>query len=337
MSGSHVPPSSRSQKSNLLLSGGLRSVETVAGFIWNQRATGWLLLSGLVVACIAFWIWPQPAGYAVTILGGAVAVMTLRQMKHTQKFLLTLTIFALMGIELKDIRKDRIKSDGDQATALKENRDGFASIADGLKNAIVDSQRQFAATMMRSDAIINKTSEAAAYISGGDTFPIVFPGVVTQADGTNEIGFYLGKHGKYPLYEIVIFVGRPYRTSADSNQTRAKGASFKLAEYNTSTNYPILFQPLPQEAVAYYSASMSDRNGNWEEVIEARKVESRTFFRWVLFGAASPGVTPSKQLLDLADSGFPVSARHDSIYPLNLKLLPYEPSPSAKPTSRQVP
>jgi hypothetical protein len=324
MGGNRVPLWRREPRGERPLSRALRRVETTAKSIWSRPVTGWLLVSGLIAAWIAFWIWPQPAGYAVTILGGVAAIMTFREMRHTQKVMLTIGIFGLMGIELRDIRKDRIKSDSDQAAALRENRDGFGSIANGLKNAINESQQQFEATMKRSDAIISKAAEAASFASGGDSFPLVFPAMVTQANGIEQIGFYLNKQGGYPLYGLSVYVWRPYR-NLEANQTHGRGTTFKLEEYDTSTAYPISFQPLPNEAVAYYSASMSARNGQWEEVVEVRRVKSKIVLRWVLFGSA-PGITPSKQLMDLADSGFPASVRHTQIYPLNIAALPTDPN-----------
>jgi hypothetical protein len=145
-------------------------IGSAARLLWNHPATGWSILSGLAAACLAFWIWPQPTGYAVTILGGVAAVMTFRETGHTQKVLLTLAIFALVGIELRNIRTDR-----------------------------AETERRFEATMKRSDAIMTKANEAVAFASGGDSFPVVFPAVVTQANGMMEIGFYLSKQGSYPL------------------------------------------------------------------------------------------------------------------------------------------
>ena len=142
-----------------------------------------------------------------------------------------------------------------------------------------------------------------------------------------QIGFYLNKQGKYPLYGLTIFVGRAYRAS-EPNQTRIIGTSFKQDEYNRPASIPIFFDPLPNEDLVYYTATMSARNGMWEEVMEARRVGQQTFLQWVVYGQDSPGVTPNKQLLDLADSGFPPSFRHLPIYPLNISTLPpYVPGP----------
>ena len=285
-----APPFRSNNRHRLVLM--LRQIECVAKMVWNHPATGWFILFGLAVACLAFWIWPQPAGYAVTILGGVAAVMTLRELEHTQKVLLTLAIFALVGIELRNIRTDR-----------------------------AETERQFEATMKRSDAIMTKANEAVAFASGGHSFPVVFPAVVTQANGMMKIGFYLSKQGSYPLYALTAFVGRPYKAS-EANQTRTTGTSLKLSEYNQPTSFAILFEPLPREEVAYYTASMSARNGPWEEVIEARRVGPKIFLRWTVFGQSLPGVTPDKQLVDLADSGFPTAERHIPIYPLNIQELP---------------
>jgi len=197
-------------------------------------------------------------------------------------------------VELRAIRKDRSENQTAQAEARRHEDDRFAEI-------LARNQREFAATMERSEAIVRKSEEIASFASGGSTFPEVFPAVVKQADGKNTIGFYLNKRGAYPLYTLRVNVMRPYR-STEPKQIHGTGALFKLDEYNTSTSYPLYFLPLPSENVAYYSASMSARNGQWEEVIEARRVGQKTFFRWVIFGQSIPGITPDRKIVDLAEA-----------------------------------
>ena len=295
------------------------SIGSRSGTIWTSPLVSWILICGTFACCVWFWFWPPLPGVAVTVLGGAAAILTFREMQNTHKFLATLAIFALMGIELRDIRGDRVKLDAAQTQALKENRDGFDTIANGLKTAIKNSQQQFDATIKRSDAIATKTAEAASFASGGNSFPVVTAYVVTQNSGVMQLGFSLSKQGKYPLYDLVVSVGRPYQTSPTS--TSLEGTTFRSDEYNY-LNKPLLFQALPSESVAYYTASMWARNGNWEEVIEARRIGSHFVFRWVLYGSETPNVTPSKLVFDLADMDFPASERHNDIYPLKVPKLP---------------
>lgn len=54
--------------------------------------------AGVAAACVAFWLRPQPSGIVIAVLGAAVAVMTFREMPNTQKVLMTIGIFVLMGV-----------------------------------------------------------------------------------------------------------------------------------------------------------------------------------------------------------------------------------------------
>jgi hypothetical protein len=275
---------------------------------------------GGAAVLIFFVVRTPPPGWAVAILGMAALMLTIREMTYAYKCLWLLLALCFLVVELRAIRKDRSENQTAQAEARRHEDDRFAEI-------LARNQREFAATMERSEAIVRKSEEIASFASGGNTFPEVFPALVEQNDGKNTIGFYLNKRGVYPLYALKVNVMRPYR-SKEPNQTHGTGALFKLDEYNTPTSYPLYFLPLPSENEAYYSASMWARNGQWEEVIEARRVGQKTFFRWVIFGQSIPGITPDKKLVDLADAGFPDSVRHAPIYPLNASILPYDSEPS---------
>ncbi len=291
-------------------------VETLSKSIWNSSRTAHALWFVGVAGLIWFFVRTPPPGWAVAVLGVAALVLTIREMPYAYKCLWLLLALGFLIVELRAIRKDRSENQTAQTEARRHEDDRFAEI-------LAKNQREFAATMERSEAIVRKSEEIASFASGGSTFPEVFPAVVKQADGKNTIGFYLHKQGIYPLYALKVSVIRPYR-SKEPNQTHGTGALFKLDEYNTPTSYPLYFLPLPTENVAYYSASMWARNGQWEEVIEANRVGQKTFFRWVVFGQSIPGITPDKELVDLANAGFPDSVRHAPIYPLSASSLPYD-------------
>jgi hypothetical protein len=69
--------------------------------------------------------------------------MAFRDMHSTHKLLATVAIFALMGIELSDIRADRIESDSEQAAERERAERNFARIAAGINQSIQEGQRQF--------------------------------------------------------------------------------------------------------------------------------------------------------------------------------------------------
>jgi len=98
--------------------------------IWASAFVSWLLIGGAFACCLWFWFQPPLPGVAVAVLGGAAAVMAFRDMHSAQKLLATVAIFALMGIELSDIRADRIRSDSEQA-AERESRKELCSHRSG--------------------------------------------------------------------------------------------------------------------------------------------------------------------------------------------------------------
>lgn len=89
-----------------------------------------------------------------------VGIMTFREMHHTHKVLITVAIFMLMGIELRDIRKDHIESEQRIAKDRKEAADQFSKIADGLKESIDTSHQQFVSTIEGVKTAIAASTEA---------------------------------------------------------------------------------------------------------------------------------------------------------------------------------
>lgn len=292
----------------------------------------------LFVAAEAIYDLRMPApGVAIGFLGLAAVVMTARAANagRPENSLWILIATALFIVESRAIYHDRADNESQQEITRNQEDQRFEN-AQREENqhflaVLKESQGQFQVTMKASNTIIAKASRAADFASGGSSFPTIFPYIVTLENGAKEIGFSLGKSGTYPLYEVSVTCGRPYRASAENNSTEIIGATYRKAEYNDASNIPILFQPLPQEPVAYYMAIMSARNGHWEEVIEARAmVKDSMVFRWVIYGTDVPYQAPNKLLSDLVSGEFPPSVRHAKIYPLDIKLLPFKAVASAR-------
>jgi hypothetical protein len=77
---------------------------------------------------------------------------------------------------------------------------------------------------------------------------------------------------------------------------------------------------------AYFEASLYSRNGEWNEIFDVRRVAGKLISRWVLYAPPARGMTPSKVVLDLADTGFPAEHRHDTLQPLESLNLPSAPA-----------
>jgi hypothetical protein len=133
------------------------------------------------------------------------------------------------------------------------------------------------------------------------------------------------KNGKYPPYDLKIFVGKPYKASESVVTYPTGGASREFPELNGNIGVPLWFQPIPEENSTFYWVIVSARNGNWEEVINIQKVSSGIATRWVLFGSKDRSISPNEQIFDLADKDFPVAERKRKIYPLTELALPIAP------------
>jgi len=101
------------------------------------------------------WFKPQLPGVAAVLLGGIAAIMAFRDMHHTHKWLFTGAMLALVYLEFRDIRVDRIELDRkaleDRAqqnlqfqSIRKKQEEEFEQTAQGLKEAIggIDSTLQ---------------------------------------------------------------------------------------------------------------------------------------------------------------------------------------------------
>lgn len=157
------------------------------------------------------------------------------------------------------------------------------------------------------------------------------PAVNPMPGDNYQIGFWLQEQGAYSLYKLSVTVARAYRSRADPNQLRGLGGGSLKRDEITPGSGGILIasMPKPLESPAYYLVVMNARNGQWEEIVEARVVDSTHAFHWAVYGSFS--VTPAhiygpyKKLLDLRDGNFPDTDRRELKYPLNPQLLPLEP------------
>lgn len=129
--------------------------------------------------------------------------MTFRDMKHTQKVFLTIAIFVLMGFELGDISRDRADAQRSQTEALKQNREGFAEIANGLKTAIKETTGGFTTTLSKMQGLADLSTENLNTITGGNGYCVMyFSYISVMRDGKIGARVTIGNMGKYPLYGV---------------------------------------------------------------------------------------------------------------------------------------
>ncbi len=241
----------------------------------------------------------------------------------------------LLIIEIHAITFDRRQSELREIQNRAEDRAKFAALLD-RGNQIAnqqtveeaDQRRKFSALIEQGQKaasslqkVASSVVDAASYASGGGSYPVVAPGSVTLEDGTKRIGFYLTKMGKYPLYDLHIFVGRPYAVSGPGHETQWLGTWRSFPEVDDNTTYPLLFSSIVGEAQAYFIVNATARNGRWDEIVDVRSSGGSSRSRWVIY-KDGPFTAANKLIVDLADSGFPSQFRHIPIYPLDILKLP---------------
>lgn len=223
------------------------------------------------------------------VLGASAAVMSIRDMQHTLKFLWTVVIFALLIVELRAIDKDRTQYANEQAQIRKEERNSFSAIADGIRTAIQNSQNQFQATTDRSNKILDQTANTARLstesiktMTGGDSFCYLDLVSVTATGGIPTII----QKGRYPLYDVTA---RIVDIAAIDKAGREHPGNIQM---QVEIGYRLILHPgsiargsawfSPREYVRFTDAKRPDfnvffsaRNGLWHEVLRIRQVNGQ--------------------------------------------------------------
>jgi len=110
--------------------------------IWKKASLGYLLIAVAVAVCIRWYFHIPPPSYSVTFMAVAAGLMALRpEMGGREKWLWTLVLFAFAVVEIRAINHDRNESEARQESFIKEQRQHFSDIGDGIKGALDQSDR----------------------------------------------------------------------------------------------------------------------------------------------------------------------------------------------------
>ena len=115
-------------------------------------------------------------------------------------------------------------------------------------------------------------TEASGYASGGTSFPVIDSVPVRLADGTERVGLFIGKVGKYPLFDVRVALGRAYSVPNSTKKISNIGTKCTLGELNGGWTIPLIDVSIGTETAAYFLAELEARNGEWEEVMDVRHV-----------------------------------------------------------------
>lgn len=255
--------------------------------------------------------WYPPVGVFIAILGlfGIVVplIRDLAKMGKWEKAAWTFVMFALMGLEIRSIYLDRRAHDVEQATARAEQLQHFNEIGEGIKGAVAESQKEFAATMQRSNSILGGVGESIKIANGGDSYPFIALG------GTSSrLEMFLSVDGNYHLLDVAGSVADVDKLTAatkagqfwDRSKYSADLGPFAILRRGTSTS--VGFMP-GTEGSDYkrYNIRLSARNGIFEELLRIKLTSPNSWVR-ALVVTASYYDSKEAVVCEKIDKGFPV-------------------------------
>ena len=104
---------------------------------------------------LVWWRYPPAPGKAVLLLAAVATIVTIQPQMTDGHRLVWMVIMSIpFFVKFRSIDHDRYIHDKEQAEIRATETQNFREIGDGIKQAIRESQSQFAATMKRSDQVI---------------------------------------------------------------------------------------------------------------------------------------------------------------------------------------
>jgi len=140
---------------------------------------------------------PFCPGVFIGILAFVAAAVTFRDKPgKPEKALWTLVFLGLMCAEVWMMGIDRQENEDKETKANAVLLKGFADIGEGIKAAIAESDRNFEAT-------IGKTNQILQNITGGNSFGVVVP---QPFGGGDKLPLVVWNHGDQPLSGVTITI-----------------------------------------------------------------------------------------------------------------------------------
>ncbi len=247
-----------------------------------------------------WWQSYPPVGTFIGILGGLGVIVPWlfrppEKMGRTEKAIWTFVMFSLVWLELRSLYLDRDAHDAEQAHARCEQLQNFNQIAQGISNAIRQSQEQFDATMIGlkttiqlTDHSISRVNEAIRTSTGGDSFCYVSFGNLTDA-GALRVATPGGSF-RYPLHNVTVhFVDQDDPTAGPLS-----GEQYQIGDISD----PHVAESLPPISLMKrkrwnFLIEFTALNGMWYEQAKLRKVDAMwevavKVTKWVPVGDKKP-------------------------------------------------
>jgi hypothetical protein len=265
----------------------------------------------LLLVLLLFWQLPLQLfqdvpgpGKAVVFLAVAAGVMSLQpDMEPKHKVIWVLILFGFALVEIKSIDLDRAQHEREQAAARESSERNFKTIAAGIRNQMMDSDRKFQGTMAGITGLLHSTDKLSGLETGANSLCYFYPYVAPWTDNKMSAIFALFHRGDFPIHNLDygIWDALSYSTNDPLGEGHVP-ACVRTMEH-------IAHFPLPegrgkiQRFIIRYSA----QNGVWREEIQLRDINGT--WEMALRVLAVPEAGAPKVIFEPKPSpGFPLAA-----------------------------
>src|SRR5215831_1304563 len=167
----------------------------------------------LVFFCwaIIWWIFPPTADKVLLVLGVLAIIVTIQpQMTDSHRLIWMLIMVVLFIVAFRSINKDHAEYDRQQAeirqkekenfeAILKQDQANFVATVEGLKAVIQNSDKQFNATMGRTNSVLTS-------ITGGTSYAVVLPFIRTGRTDQGTVPIGIENHGSKILTGVTVTI-----------------------------------------------------------------------------------------------------------------------------------
>jgi hypothetical protein len=275
--------------------------------LWDARWFGITATSiaALLGACFIVFI-PVP-GVSVAVLGVAAAMMSLRpKATGVEKATWMLILAAFLVIEVLAIRKDRAESYRAQVEALREEREHFAEVGNGIKSVVTQAQNQFQSTMQQSARVIGLQSQSLDSLSNN-------LGTLTGGQSYAYLRYVPGQQflffvhaGRYPLYGVsarIVALDKSGNNVPGSLLGTTIAIGDMIQHHGNSFSVPLDIESSGEEfnTNIFFTA----RNGDWVELLREKRINNE----WVQALRVSgrfTSINKERVLCETIDPKFPI-------------------------------
>lgn len=265
---------------------------------WHKRPLSIVLLYvGIVVGLYFRWLLnPVPAGYAVTALAVAAAVMAvIGELRGLEKVAWLFLLFAFAGLELRAIRQDKEAQDEiqrdyryHQDLLTAQQLKNFRDIGSGIQTTIKKSDEHF-------DATTKKASQVLRSITGGDSFAYVIPNNLDPGDQFHGI---VWNNGEQALTGLTITIAHTSEPTQDWGEAFYKPIFIGTVGPHAHVPIPeteFVFQPKASKTNGQdqYWIMLSAQNGTAEETLHFRRNKLNSAF-WAIQFQVSRNYDPDR-------------------------------------------